>query len=91
MDIATIHKNADRVASIFNGLAMFVIVIGIVTAVLALIGGFTAGGSTSIIQGIALALVALVYTAITWAGVQLAALVAGYIRVRTGAGVVEDR
>ena len=89
MDIATIHRNADRVASIFNGLSIFVIVIGVITAVLVLIGGFTSDADGAIIQGIALALVALIYTAITWAGVQLAALVAGYIKVRTSAGAVE--
>ncbi len=89
MDIATIHKNADRVASIFNGLSIFVIVVGAATAVLLLIGGFTSDADGAIIQGIALALVAVIYTAITWAGVQLAALVAGYIKVRTSAGAVE--
>ena len=58
MDIATIHRNADRVASIFNGLSIFVIVIGVITAVLVLIGGFTSDADGAIIQGIALALVA---------------------------------
>ncbi len=89
MDIATIHKNADRVASIFNGLSLFVIVIGVITAALVLIGGFASDADGAIIQGIAFALIVLVYTAITWAGVQLAALVAGYIKVRTGAGSIE--
>ena len=89
MDIATIHKNADRVSSIFNGLAMFVLVIGIIAAALVLIGGIMNEDGTAILQGIAAALVILVYTAITWAGVQLAALVAGYIRVRTTTGVAD--
>jgi flagellar motor component MotA len=89
MDTATIHKNADRVASIFNALAMFVLVIGVIAAVLVLVGGIMNEDSTSILQGIAAALVILVYTAITWAGVQLAALVAGYIRVRTTTGIVD--
>jgi hypothetical protein len=89
MDTATIHKNADRVASIFNALATFVLVIGIIVAALVLIGGFMNEDGTAILQGIAAALVILVYTAITWAGVQLAALVAGYIRVRTTTGIAE--
>jgi hypothetical protein len=93
MDIATIHKNADRVSSIFNALAMFVLVIGTIVAILVLVGGFIGAFSSdtggSIISGIAAALVIGVYTAITWAGVQLSALVAGYIKVRTSAGAGE--
>jgi uncharacterized membrane protein (UPF0136 family) len=90
MDIDTIHRNADRVSSIFNALAMFVLVIGTVVALLALVGGFVGAFNSdsgpSIISGIALALLIAVYTAITWAGVQLSALVAGYIKVRTAPG-----
>ena len=91
MDITTLHKNADRVASIFNALSMFVLVIGLLAATLVLLGGVIAAlNSDSTLVGIlgALlgALLAAVYTAITWAGVQLAAVVAGYVKVRTSLG-----
>ena len=90
MDIDTIHRNADRVAGIFNALATLVLVIGSIIALLVLVGGFIGAfnddSGPSILSGIAAALLIGIYTAITWAGVQLSALVAGYIKVRTGPG-----
>ena len=87
MDITTLHKNADRVASIFNALSIFVLVIGLIAATIVLIGGVIAAlNSDSPAVGILGALVAGVYTAITWAGVQLAAVIAGYVKVRTTPG-----
>ena len=62
----TLHKNADRVASIF-------------------VSASDQGGIT-IFGGLVGALVVGIYTAITWAGVQLAAVIAGYVQVRTGTG-----
>lgn len=90
MDILTLHRNADRVASIFNGLSIFVVVVGVLTAVAALIAGFVVGLQdddsllVAIVGAVVSAVVIGVYTAITWAGVQLAAVVAGYVKVRTG-------
>jgi hypothetical protein len=91
MDETTLHKNADRVARIFNALSIFVLVVGALVAIAVLIGGFAAagmsrgGGSTiaGIFGGIVAALGVLIYTLIAWAGVQLSALIAGYIKVRT--------
>jgi hypothetical protein len=91
MDETTLHKNADRVAAIFNALSIFVLVVGALGAIAVLIAGFAGagmsrgGGSSiaAIVGGIVGALVAVIYTLIAWAGVQLAALVAGYIKVKT--------
>jgi hypothetical protein len=92
MDQITVNKNADRVAAIFNALSIFVLIIGAIGAVVVLLTGFVGGfigrtgaGSTlvSILSAVVAALAVAIYTAITWAGVQLAALVAGYIKVRT--------
>lgn len=94
MDIVTLHKNADRVAGIFNGLSIFVVVVGVVTGLAALIVGFVVGlqNDDSLVVAIIGAIVSTVvigiYTAIAWAAIQLAALVAGYIKVRTGPGQV---
>ena len=91
MDETTLHKNADRVAAIFNALSIFVLVVGALGAIAVLIAGFAGagmsrgGGSSiaAIVGGIVGALFAVIYTLIAWAGVQLAALVAGYIKVKT--------
>lgn len=102
MDQPTLHRNADRVARIFNVLSIFVLVLGLLVAIGVLLSGFVGAfvGSSltrysdysdgsaglaiaSIVSGIIGALAVVVYTLITWAGVQLAALVAGYIKVRT--------
>jgi uncharacterized membrane protein YeaQ/YmgE (transglycosylase-associated protein family) len=102
MDQPTLHRNADRVARIFNALSIFVLVIGLLGAIAVLLSGFVGAflGSSlsrysdysdgsaglaiaSIVSGIIGALAVVIYTLITWAGVQLAALVAGYIKVRT--------
>jgi hypothetical protein len=85
MDQDQIVRNADRVSSIFNALALAVLVIGLVAAIGALVSGIlqiTNDGAGALIGGIVAALVIGVYALITWAGVQLAALVAGYIKVR---------
>jgi hypothetical protein len=91
MDITTLHKNADRVSSIFNALSIFVLIIGGLGALVVLIAGFATAGSSdapfvAILGGLIGALVAGIYTAITWAGVQLAAVIAGYVKVRTSPG-----
>lgn len=91
MDEATLHKNADRVAAIFNALSIFVLIVGALAAIVVLISGFLAGGLgrgggsmiAGIMGGIVGALAIAVYTLIAWAGVQLSALVAGYIKVKT--------
>jgi hypothetical protein len=91
MDETTLHKNADRVAKIFNALSIFVLVVGALVAIAVLIGGLAAagmtrgGGSTiaGIFGGIVGAIGVVIYTLIAWAGVQLSALIAGYIKVKT--------
>ena len=91
MDSTTLHKNADRVASIFNALSIFVLIIGVLGALVVLIAGLATIGSSdspvvAVLGGIVGALLVGIYTAITWAGVQLAAVIAGYVKVRTSPG-----
>jgi ABC-type uncharacterized transport system permease subunit len=90
MDQATINRNADRVSAIFNAVAIVVLIVGFLAALFALLAGiFSIGteGIDALFGGLAAALIIAVYTIITWAGVQLAALVAGYIKVRTAGPV----
>lgn len=93
MDLPTLHKNADRVSGIFNALSIFILIVGGLTALAVLAGGILAstGAETPVVTvlgAIVGALLVGVYTAITWAGVQLAAIVAGYIKLRTSPGVI---
>lgn len=86
MDQAQIALNADRVSSIFNAVAIVVLVVGLLAALGALISGIVQvgnDGAGAVIGGIVAALIIAVYAVITWAGVQLAALVAGYIKLRS--------
>ncbi|GAA3615210.1 hypothetical protein [Microlunatus ginsengisoli] len=101
MDETRLHKNAGRVAAVFNALSIVVVIIGVLIAAAVLIAGFVGAGISSqlaessassraaarlasILGGVIGAIGTLVYTVIAWAGVQLSALVAGYIKVRTG-------
>ena len=43
-DETTLHKNADRVAAIFNALSIFVLVVGALGAIAVLIAGFAGAG-----------------------------------------------
>lgn len=90
MEKDQIARNADRVSSIFNAVAVFVLVVGLLAAVGALISGIVNvgnDGAGAVIGGIVSALIIGVYAVITWAGVQLAALVAGYIKLRSSTSV----
>lgn len=86
MEQDQIARNADRVSRIFNAVAIFVLVVGLLAAIGALIGGIVqvgTDGAGAVIGGIVAALLIAVYAIITWAGVQLAALIAGYIKLRS--------
>ena len=93
----TLHKNADRVAAVFNALSVIVVIIGVLVACRdphrrsrrrrpqraahrdlrrACRPGWAAS-SAAWSGG------ALIYTVIVWAGIQLSAIVAGYIQVKT--------
>ncbi|HKJ55053.1 MAG TPA: hypothetical protein VJ978_03625 [Nitriliruptoraceae bacterium] len=86
MDPQTLHRNAGRVAGIFNALATFILVIGAISIVAAFIQALTAdeGLLVGIMAGLLAAFLIALYVALSWAAVQIAALVAGYIQVRTG-------
>lgn len=88
MDQDQIARNADRVSRIFNAVAVFVLVVGLLAAIGAIISGIVQvgrEGGGAVIGGIVAALIIAVYAIITWAGVQLAALIAGYIKLRSSA------
>jgi hypothetical protein len=101
MDETKLHKNAGRVAAVFNALSVIVVIIGVLVAAGILIAGLVGAGLSgqlietsassraaarlgSIIGGVVGAIGALIYTVIVWAGIQLSAIIAGYIQARTG-------
>lgn len=71
---------AQLVALIFNILAWVVLVLGALSAVFLFFGFLMEdeAGTAILVTGLT-----LVYTAVSWAGVQLASLVAGYIAHRS--------
>lgn len=85
MDHATLNRRAGSVATIFSTLATVVLVLG----VLAMIAGFiqAIAGADEVLVGIFAGLLVVfaigVYVAVSWAGITMAALVAGYIQTRT--------
>lgn len=85
MDHATLNRRAGSVAAIFNTLATVVLVLGIIAMVAGFIQAIAASDSVlaGIFAGLLVALAVGVYVAVSWAGITLAALVAGYIQTRT--------
>ena len=86
MDRSRLSQRAGSVTGIYNTIATVVVLIGI----LAIVAGFIqaiaqADGDlfVGIMAGILVGLAILVYVVVAWAGIQMFALVAGYIHVRT--------
>lgn len=84
---AAVAARATSVARIFNAVAIFVLIVGAVliggNLLIGIFGGYGDSWLWSFVMGIVFAAVTAVYTAITWAGVTLATIVAGYIALRT--------
>ncbi len=85
MDNAQLNRNAGRVAGIFNTLSMVIVVLGVIAAISGFFGAIASetGILVGVLGGIIVVLFIGLYVALAWAGVQMAALVAGYIHVRT--------
>lgn len=85
MDRDRLAARAGAVAGIYQTIATVVIIVGI----LAMVAGFiqavaeTDDTFVGIMAGLLVALAILVYVVVAWAGVQMFALVAGYIHQRT--------
>lgn len=84
MDRDRLAARAGAVAGIYQTIATVVIIFGI----LAMVAGFiqavaeTDDTFVGIMAGLLVALVILVYVVVAWAGVQMFALVSGYIHQR---------
>lgn len=85
MDHATLNRRAGSVATIFSTLATVVLILGAIAAIAGFIQAIAASDSIllGIFAGILVALAIGVYVAVSWAGITMAALVAGYIQTRT--------
>lgn len=87
-DRDSLVARSGAVAGIYQTIATVVIIVG----VLAMVAGFiqalldTDDTLVGILAGLLVALVVLVWTVVAWAGVQMFALVAGYIHQRTKDG-----
>lgn len=82
-----VAAKAQKVATIFDILAILVLVVGGLAAGFVLlasfIGAVSDSSSIAFFPGLLLALFIGVYTALTWASITLATVVAGYIANRT--------
>lgn len=83
-DRDSLAARSGAVAGIYQTIATVVIIVG----VLAMVAGFIQAISDTddtfvgIMAGLLVALVILVYVVVAWAGVQMFALIAGYIHQR---------
>jgi uncharacterized Tic20 family protein len=88
-DRETLARRAGTVAGIYQTIATVVIIVG----VLAMIAGFiqavanTDDTFVGIMAGLLVALAILVYVIVAWAGVQMFALVSGYISHRSSGDI----
>lgn len=86
MDRQTLNTRAGAVAGIFSIVASVLIILGL----LAIIAGFIQAVAEAdevfvgIMAGLLVAFAIGVYVVLAWASVQLFALVAGYIEMRSG-------
>jgi len=76
-----VHVRAQFVARIFDILAWAILVIGGIAVLYGVVWLFDTPA-----EGLFIVVVALIQTALAWAGVSLAAIVAGYIAHRTADG-----
>lgn len=82
-----VQSKAKKVAAIFDTLAIVVLIVGVLGAVVAALFGvialFNDGGFGSLMAGLFGVVGIAIYTALTWAGITLATIVAGYIAERS--------
>lgn len=85
MDRDSLAARAGAVAAIFQTIATVVIILGILGVVAGFIQTIAAADEVfvGVMAGILVAFVIAVYVVVAWAGVQMFALVAGYIGLRT--------
>lgn len=86
---AAIRNKATNVARIFNILATAVLIVGALGIVLVSLSGVVAlfsdgGGLGALLVALLGAVGVAIYTALTWAGITLATIIAGYIAERSG-------
>ena len=84
-DRNSLAARAGAVSGIYQTIATVVIIVGVLAMVAGFIQAFAETDDTfvAIMAGLLVALVVLVWTVVAWAGVQMFALVAGYIHQRT--------
>ena len=85
MESAELHRKAGAVAGIYNTIATIVVVLGVIGVVAAFIQSIAAADTIlgGIFAGVLISAAIAVYVIVAWAGVQLFAIVAGYIQSRT--------
>lgn len=85
MDRSRLSQRAGSVSGIYNTIATVVIILGILGVVAGFIQAIAQADDVfvGIMAGLVVGLAILVYVVVAWAGVQMFALVAGYIHVRT--------
>ncbi len=85
MDRSRLSQRAGAVSGIYQTIATVVIILGILGIVAGFIQTIADADDVfvGIMAGILVALVIAVYVVVAWAGVQMFALVAGYIHERT--------
>ena len=74
---------AQFVSRIFDILAWVILAVGVLASVIIGLGSLFSGDGQTLLLGLIVAVMVLVYTGITWAGVTLAAVVAGYINQKS--------
>lgn len=84
MDRERLSARAGAVAGIYQTIATVVIILGIVAIVAGFIQAVADADDTlvGVMAGLLIAFAILVYVIVAWAGVQMFALVAGYIHNR---------
>lgn len=85
MDRDSLTARSGAVSGIYQTIATVVIIVGILGMVAGFIQAIAETDDTfvGIMAGLLVALVILVYVVVAWAGVQMFALVAGYIHHRS--------
>lgn len=86
MDRDRLAARAGAVSGIYQTIATVVIILGVLGVVAAFIQAIANADDVfvGVMAGILISLVILVYVVVAWAGVQMFALVSGYIYQRTG-------
>ncbi|HEU4319949.1 MAG TPA: hypothetical protein VFS66_07695 [Acidimicrobiia bacterium] len=87
-DRESLANRAGAVSGIYQTIAIVVIILGILGVVAGFIQAIADADDVfvGIMGGLLVALVILVYVVVAWAGIQMFALVAGYIHQRTKPG-----